>query len=53
VQILFVALQIDDWITDKLTRPVVRDVAAAFDFEQLDTVLGKKFGRCDEVFFFR
>src|SRR4051812_48003773 len=53
VEILSVALEIDDRVADQLTRPMEGDVAAALDLEQLDPVGREVRRRGDEIRAFR
>jgi hypothetical protein len=41
--------QVEDWVTDELTRPVVRDVAAAAGLENRHAFRGQNLGRRDDV----
>jgi hypothetical protein len=49
MEVAAVALEIDDWIADELTRTVEGDVATALDLEQLDPTLLEVLGRGEHV----
>jgi len=53
VQILLVALEIDDRISDELAGSVEGDVSSALDLEQLHAFALEKLRGCDEVLFLR
>jgi hypothetical protein len=44
VQVLLVLAEVEDRISDELARPVVGDVAAALDLEDLDAASAQGFG---------
>ena len=44
VQVLAMLLKVEDGVPHQLSGSVIRDVAAAFDLEQLDAALREHFG---------
>jgi hypothetical protein len=50
VEVQAVSLEIDDRVSDELSRSVKCHVAAALDLEELHALAVKKLGRRDEMF---
>jgi hypothetical protein len=51
VQVLLMPLEIDDRVSNELSRSMKGHIATSLDLEQLNTLRGKKLGRSQKVLF--